>query len=105
MRASEVVGIVLVVGGLFWTDVSWFWIPVGLGVLILLFGQEFNSPVSDSLSFASPPTISYKAWCSHCEKYVSRKHGIGTMHVWEIPCPECGHKDMTFLSPKDREAQ
>ena len=47
-------------------------------------------------------SISTKAWCTHCNKYVNKNQPAGAtsyIPTSEIPCPECGLKGMTLLSP------
>lgn len=44
-----------------------------------------------------------KAWCIHCEEYVTIPYS--DTPVWKNECPRCGHRGMTSLSQEDRKKE
>ena len=114
MKTATAFGIMLILGGLFLSTQVGLkynihshrdelynpystlgWAIVALGSLIIV-ATTFSS---DSAA-PSGPMKPFKAWCGYCKKYVTGTTSL--VNIWQIPCPECGHKGMTTLSPEDR---
>jgi len=89
-----VVGIILIMGGLFNPYYGEIGLPaVIFGVLLFIMSYE-----REPSSLKHP----YRVWCPQCDKYVT---GMSPeTHPRKLPCPECGHKGMTTLSPEDRKS-
>ena len=66
-----------------------------LTTALLLYGEpiEYREPVYEDK----------KAWCTHCQKYVTVPHS--DIPVWKTKCPICGHGGMTSLSPEDKKKE
>lgn len=71
-----------------------YWASI-LTMVIFLFRQKI--PYSQSIGAKYEER---KAWCHHCQKYVSIPWT--DTPVWKLSCPECGRKPLTSLSSKDR---